>query len=329
MRSDQVCGSLIGQCLGDALGFLVEGHPAVVCAHFAASLSPNTPPTRTRGQFTFGQYSDDSQLARELLQSFAELKRFDPADYAQRIAKIFAEERIVGRGRATEEAALRLQAGRSWTESGTPSPQAGNGSAMRAGPVGILFCRDHRVLRNAARDQGAITHLDPRASAGAIAVAASVALAGESEGTIDPSRFVSDIAAILGDFNDEFTAQLERLPSWIGLPPHEAVPHIARAGSAEIDNRDWDGISPFVIPSVLWSIYSFLRTPEDYWSTIRTAISVGGDVDTTAAMAGAISGAHVGLERLPPIARLVHDQGTWGFDALNELAMACFEIATT
>jgi ADP-ribosylglycohydrolase len=44
---------------------------------------------------------------------------------------------------------------------------------------------------------------------------------------------------------------------------------------------------------VLWSLYSFLRSPEDYWETVCTAIAVGGDVDTTAAMAGAVSGAYL------------------------------------
>jgi ADP-ribosylglycohydrolase len=59
----------------------------------------------------------------------------------------------------------------------------------------------------------------------------------------------------------------------------------------------------------------------DYWETICTAIQVGGDVDTTAAMAGAISGATVGLAGIPPeAARLVSDRGSHGFEALVELA---------
>jgi ADP-ribosylglycohydrolase len=85
-----------------------------------------------------------------------------------------------------------------------------------------------------------------------------------------------------------------------------------------------------VVPSVLWSLYAFLRSPDDYWETIRTAIAVGGDVDTTAAMAGAISGAHLGLDALPDgLARAVHDQGTWGFGDLVALAHECHELTHT
>jgi len=78
---------------------------------------------------------------------------------------------------------------------------------------------------------------------------------------------------------------------------------------------------------VLWSLYAFLRTPEDYWATICTAIAVGGDVDTTAAMAGAISGAYLGLEAVPArLARRLTDQGTWGLTELVELAHEVYDL---
>jgi len=70
-----------------------------------------------------------------------------------------------------------------------------------------------------------------------------------------------------------------------------------------------------------------LRTPEDYWETICTAIAGGGDVDTTAAMAGALAGAHVGLAGIPADhARRVNDRGAWTSDDLVRLAGEAFEL---
>ena len=108
--------------------------------------APEPPPFGRLG-FPFGQYTDDSQLARELLQSFVACGRFDPADYAQRIASIFRENRIVGRGRATEEAALRIARGTPWELAGAPPPNAGNGSAMRAGVVGLIARNEDELLQ--------------------------------------------------------------------------------------------------------------------------------------------------------------------------------------
>ena len=62
--------------------------------------------------------------------------------------------------------------------------------------------------------------------------------------------------------------------------------------------------------------------------TMRTSIAVGGDVDTTAAMAGAISGAYLGLGALPmDLARRVTDQGTWEYAELVDLAHRCCGFA--
>jgi ADP-ribosylglycohydrolase len=93
---EQFEGCLIGQCVGDALGFIVEGHPPEVCRGYVEdTLDKGQPGERRRGRYAFGQYSDDSQLARELMQSYVARGRFDPEDYARRIATIFLEDRIV------------------------------------------------------------------------------------------------------------------------------------------------------------------------------------------------------------------------------------------
>ena len=94
---------LLGSVSGTPLGFPVEGSPPDICASYVKRLrSPIVDhATARRRNYAFGQYTDDSQLARELIVSYAELGRFDASDYAVRIRSIFAEDRIVGRGLAT------------------------------------------------------------------------------------------------------------------------------------------------------------------------------------------------------------------------------------
>ena len=326
---DRFAGCLIGQCLGDALGLPVEGMPPHVCREYVDRvLRPQRIPRAGRGPFPFGQYSDDSQLARELMQSYVACGRFDPEDYAARIAAIFRENRIVGRGRATEAAAQRLNQGVPWDEAGEPPPSAGNGSAMRAGPVGLLFFENPKRLAQTAIDQGRITHQDPRCSAGAVAIAGAASIALQSD-AIDAPHIIAQLADWTRPIEPEFAWYLEQLEDWLALSPDEAAQPISEAGVSPGHTDFWQGISPFVIGSVLWSLYSFLRTPSDYWQTICTAIAVGGDVDTTAAMAGAISGAHLGLAPLPPhFAERLTDQGTWGLAELTGLAHQCVDART-
>ena len=319
-------GCLIGQCLGDALGFAMEGRGADECRRYVEErMDARCADPRGCTPFGFGQYTDDSQLARELMQSYVARAGFEPQDYAERIAAIFRENRIVGRGQATELAARRLDNGFPWDAAGTPSPSAGNGSAMRAGPIGLMFPDGSAALIRAAHDQGRITHQDPRCSAGAVAIAGSVAMALRHE-PVDPRAWLEELAGWVAPLDAGFAGHLASLKAWLELPPEAAAASISRCGM-QPDGRGWEGITPFVVGSVLWSLYSFLRTPDDYWETIRTAIAVGGDVDTTAAMAGAISGAYVGLDGIPAhLAERLTDRRTWGLAELVELADRCFDV---
>lgn len=327
--ADRFSGCLIGQCLGDALGFVVEGYPSAQCAEYVESyLRAGRAGEIGRGGYRFGQYTDDSQLARELMASYLDRGGFDPADYARRIAALFSDERIVGRGRTTEAAALKIMAGVPWQEAATPPPNAGNGSAMRAGPVGLMFHDDAPALDVAAQVQSRITHGDPRCAAGAVAIAGAVAMA-LGPAPLEPARVIETLAARTEAIEPGFAAELRRLADWLELEPAEAGPVIARAGLQPGFSDRWDGISPFVTSSVIWSLYCFLRTPDDYWETICTAIAVGGDVDTTAAMAGAISGAYLGLAAVPAgLAARLSDQGRWELDELLALAEGCHALAT-
>ncbi len=76
------------------------------------------------------------------------------------------------------------------------------------------------------------------------------------------------------------------------------------------------------MPSVVWSLYAFLHAPDDYWTTVCTAIAVGGDTDTMAAIAGAICRSPAGPRRAarPTSCARLNDRGDWGADALADLA---------
>ena len=322
---DRFAGCLIGQALGDALGFLIEGCPGRQCDEFVREVvRPRRLPTERRGAFAFGQYSDDTQLARELVLSLVARQPFDAADYASRIASLFVEGRVVGRGRATEDAALRIASGIPWYAAGTPPPSAGNGSAMRAAPVGLLYADNPALMIQVAHLQSSITHKDLRCSAGSVAIAGAAALALNAE-EIVVDDFCRQIAHWSRPFDEPTARFLEQLPSWMEQPK-AAVLEQVRSTNRE-GTEDWGGISPFVTESVLWSLYAFLASPNDYWESVCTAIQVGGDVDTTAAMTGAIAGARSGLAGLPiEFASKLNDQGTWRYSDLIALGRSLAEI---
>jgi ADP-ribosylglycohydrolase len=323
---EQLAASILGQALGDALGFVVEAEPPDVARAYVDDwLRAGRAGERSHPQYPFGQYTDDTQLARELLRSFQQARGWDAAVFAARIGELFREQRDVGAGQGTRAAALRLLAGAPWQESGSPAPYAGNGAAMRAGPVGLLF-HDTRAMCRAAEEQARITHLDPRCAAGSVVIARAVALAAQQR-PLHAGDFIQDVAGCAELSDSSVAAAVRGLSEWVTLSPLEAARHVHASGLDPAHSRNWQGISAFVTPSVLWSLYSFLRSPDDYWETICTAIAVGGDTDTMAAMAGAISGARLGLGALPDaLTARLNDRGEWRADAFVELSQSCAAI---
>ena len=138
--SDRLAGALLGQALGDALGFVVEAEPPdVAAAYVRDELRAGRAGARSHPSFPFGQYSDDTQLARELLLSLRDAGQWSPAEFGRRLAALVTGGGLVGGGAGTIGAARRIASGVPWDLAGTPSPYAGNGSAMRVAPLGVLL----------------------------------------------------------------------------------------------------------------------------------------------------------------------------------------------
>lgn len=150
LTRDKFRGCVIGQAVGDALGMPVERQPPQVCRDYVKELESGKIGEVHHALYAFGQYTDDSQLMRELVLSFVACEDFDPTDYARRIAKIYATRQIVGSSSASTKVAARLSSGIPWQEAGTPAPYARNGSAMRAAPIGLFFSNDPERLIQAA-----------------------------------------------------------------------------------------------------------------------------------------------------------------------------------
>jgi ADP-ribosylglycohydrolase len=142
-------------------------------------------------------------------------------DYAHPMVSLFSENRIVGRGRTTEAAVERLGQGVPWAEAGTPSPSAGNGSAMRSAPVGLMFYDDPQQLMQVAHEQGLITHQDPQCSGGSVAIAGAVAFILQNQ-SFSTQLFIDQISQWVQAISPEFAREVLQLNQWIEFPPELA-----------------------------------------------------------------------------------------------------------
>lgn len=295
-REDQFIGALVGCAVGDALGAPLEGRSREEIAE-VTDLTGGFHPFRS---FAAGQYTDDTQQTIAIARSMVEAGGVDGAAIGREFAKLWESGEIVGQGPVADRAVKRLIAGVSWHEAAAEDDLSLNGSAMRVSPVGLWNFDQADQLAEDARTSSIVTHRHPLAIAGAIATATAVACACTSR-EIDTDRFLRLISESVAGQDAEFASHILALRGWLALDEAAALEAIVATGGEPpwTKRRKGFGIPPFAEPTVLASLYAFLKCPDDYSAAVECTIRMGGDVDTTAAITGAISGAYHGVDATP------------------------------
>lgn len=143
----------------------------------------------------------------------------------------------------------------------SPYNSFGNGSAMRVSPVAYAFSTLDEVLLH-AKETASVTHNHPEGVKGAQAVAACVFLARTGSAKSEIRDFIS------GRFNYHLDDTIDRI-RWTYSFDSSCQGSVPQAIIAALESTDWE-------------------------NAVRLAVSLGGDCDTLASIAGAIASAIYG-----------------------------------
>jgi ADP-ribosylglycohydrolase len=271
-------GLMLGMAVGDALGLPREGLSRRRAQRmFGDRVEPGL-------VFGRGLFSDDTEHACMTAEALLESDGVDgfTGVLATKLRGwLAAMPPAVGLG--TLRALVRLWVGFSPARSGVPS--AGNGAAMRAPVIGA--CIEHARLPAFVRASTRITHVDPRAEAGALAVA--IAARHAVSGRCEPGPFFEDVRS--HDECEPLLAALELVGARLGR--RDTAAELARDLACE------DGVTGYVNHTVPICLFAWLRRRDDFRGAIEEVVVLGGDTDTTAAITGALVGATGGVRAIP------------------------------
>jgi len=194
---------------------------------------------------------------------------------------------------------------------------------MRVAPLGLFYAADLSACAAAAKEQALCTHADPRSGDAAAIVAVAVGLAATATGDT-PARFLAALRGGLSgaDLGADAHAALDALGDALRLPAWRAVRRIAALDP--LKDPAWKWISPYALTTAAWALWAFLDNMGDWEGAMVAALRCGGDVDSTAAIAGAIAGARLGVRAIPDRhLGALHDGDRWRLDDLLSVADAC------
>ncbi|MCP4675979.1 MAG: hypothetical protein GY854_10835 [Deltaproteobacteria bacterium] len=276
MTEDKIKGSVLALAMGDALGAAYEGGVLEKTAWKAIG--------KHRGKC---RWTDDTQMSIDIMESLVANGAVNQDDIANRFANSYEWSRGYGPGAA--KILKKIKKGMPWenaSRSVYKDGSYGNGAAMRVGPIGLFFA-DQSVgaVVEAATKTAVITHAHPLGVEGAVLVALATARAFKDDDTASILTILGKAAA-----DPVFQEKLQVASDWLLKTAANEVSEVRAVLGNGIAAQD----------SVISAIYCALshreRSFEDLLDYIRT---LGGDVDTIGAMAGAIWGAARGAGALP------------------------------
>ncbi|XP_054411401.1 ADP-ribosylhydrolase ARH3 isoform X2 [Pongo pygmaeus] len=262
-------------------------------------------------------YTDDTAMARALVQSLLAKEAFDEVDMAHRFAQEYKKDpdRGYGAGVVTVFKKLLNPKCRDVFEPARAQFNGkgsyGNGGAMRVAGISLAYSSVQDVQKF-ARLSAQLTHASSLGYNGAIlqALAVHLALQGESSSEHFLKQLLGHMEDLEGDAQSVLDARelgMEERPYSSRLKKIGELLDQASVTREEVVSELGNGIAAF--ESVPTAIYCFLRCmepdpeiPSAFNSLQRTliySISLGGDTDTIATMAGAIAGAYYGMDQVP------------------------------
>jgi len=283
-------GCMIGSAIGDVVGAPFEGENLIdkyVLQDYFATL--NKPPRKK-----IFYYTDDTAMTRSVAQSLIHSNGFNEVDMAKKFVKEYFKEPHRGYGGNVVNVFKELKESRFVDVYAPASTQFngsgsyGNGGAMRVAPV-ALFYKNVTEMMEVAKKSALITHSNPLGCNGTVLQCLAVyrALHHDKTSPLQSTTFVDNLIKDIEtvDENSEYESALIKVKDL----------EIDNVSKKSVVSKLGNDISAY--KSVPTAIYCFLRetTFED---TLHYAISLGGDTDTIASMAGAIAGAYYGEKEI-------------------------------
>ena len=284
-RIEAATGCLLGTAVGDALGLPCEG----LSRRRQLKLFPSLDGYHL--VFGKGMCSDDTDHSCMVAQAIA-ASGGNPRRFASSLGwrlRFWLLGLPAGVGFATLRSILKLWLFFPPQFSGVRS--AGNGPAMRSALLGVCFGHDDAALIQHVAAATGITHRDPKAESGALAVA----LAARS--------------AMRGETAEQFLAHLRRFLAPLGEAGKELIGLAERAAASAARGEPTtafadsfgctNAVTGYMYHTVPAALHAWLSFRQDLPSALKAAIRCGGDTDTIAAITGAIVGAGVGKRGIP------------------------------
>ncbi len=282
-KKEKIEGGLIGLIVGDALGVPYEFHSASDLP-FDNEIEFEPPHwfRRSHVGVAAGTYSDDSAQALILLNTLLECEKLDVEHFAKGLVDWYdkgfmaVDGKVFDVGIQTAKAIAELKSGiKPILAGGFDENSNGNGSLMRVLPLVLWHRGSQAGLVEYAELQSCVTHAHPRSR-------------------VCCALYCLWSNNLLNEIDDAWEKAVEFLRDF--YKHHEDKSAQLEFNIRPFDEHQING-SGYVVDSLFSAKWSCEK--ESFEETVKVAIKLGNDTDTTACIAGGIAGIKFGINSIP------------------------------
>lgn len=275
-------GSIIGLAIGDAMGAPVEFQKR-------GTFIPVTD-YRSGGIFSLnaGDWTDDTAMALCIAQSLIDVQGFSSIDQMEKYLAwmnhgyMSCSGKMIGIGKTARRTLIRYMRTREPYTDIIHEKFSGNGSLMRLAPICVYYAHDLDKAIHYAALSSKTTHASPIA--------------------VDSCRYFAYILIHIFKgynkktiFSKQFSDSLNRF--FYDKTLHPTLSPIINVDFKTKTAKEISS-SGYVIDSLEAALWSFYHT-DSFEDAILTAVNLGDDADTVAAITGQLAGAYYMLNSIP------------------------------
>ena len=318
---DRFSGCLLGAMIGDVVGAAVEAEtPQYICKKYPYIddiLKEDLIPDFAQ-PWKFGCFTDDTQtiiaVAKWILNG-----NLDGESLLQQFAANFDEWRRYGPSMHKIITYIPHITNKNKLSTLVfPEGSFGNNAVVRIPAIALRFCKNYDKLVQVTKISSLTTHSHRLAVQGAVLHAIALMFTINTPVNTSPQRILMPLRATLDHFStyhqsiEEYQSALQHIDR--GLQNDKPT-----AAMREILGNDITAQRSFPI-----AVYAFLANPHSFRDCITAAVYLGGDTDSIACMAGALSGAFLGKKAIPQQWLDCVREKSFSIEEMQEVALEIF-----
>lgn len=297
-ETDKFLGCIFGLALGDAIS---APYQVDLVQNMTKLFTLNKENYKKHQDHDLGQYTSKTILTLSIIENIISEKGINLSKILNDFADLYNENQLLGDLYATETAVKNYLKENKVSKAAAVVGKADNSTITRTAPIALWHIndKDKKLIKSAVM-LSELTHKDYRTTCGAVAVSKIIQFLVNTKPPLKFNVMLKQTTDLIKTMDKKFAKHIYDITNYRSKNIEIAELKLKKAGNEKYSQYAYGGgVTPYVLSTLLISLYHFLRNTDDFFKMLEDLIKCGGAVNDICALAGCFWGSLNGYNKLP------------------------------